>query len=442
MTLFARVRPRPVGRSTWWLRPIAWLAPALTLGAIGACASRAPAAAAVAVPERADRPSPAAALDVSADAWRLHREAIVVDTHVDTTQRLLFDAAFDLGVRHADGHLDIPRMRDGGLDAAFFSIWVPASVPAPDAVRRALALVDRTRETVRTHARDLELATSAAGVREAVRRGKIAVLLGLEGGHMIDGDLGLLRTFAALGVRYLTLTHSAGTPWAGSSGDAAPRGLTPFGRDVVRELNRLGVMVDVSHVSDETFYDVIATTQAPVLASHSSARALVNHARNMTDDMLRAVAKNGGVVMVDFVVTFLDERYRQAFAAMPPAVASRVRDLAQRCGADEACSLVGANQMIHELMAAGALPPVSWTAIVDHLDHIVKTAGIDHVGIGSDFDGATTPLGMEDVTKLPRLTDALLRRGYAPEAIRKILGGNVLRVMADVDAIGRRSSER
>jgi membrane dipeptidase len=203
-------------------------------------------------------------------------------------------------------------------------------------------------------------------------------------------------------------------------------------------LNRLGVMVDVSHVSDDTFYDVIATTRAPVIASHSSARALAAHPRNMTDDMLRAVAKNNGVVMVNFVVTFLDETYRRTFTAPPADAAARIGALNQRCGSDEACALVGGDRLLRELMSTGILPPVSWTSIVDHLEHVVRVAGINHVGLGSDFDGATTPLGMDDVTRLPRITEELLRRGYSSEAVRKIVGGNILRVMGEVQAVGRR----
>lgn len=401
--------------------------------ALGACAAGAAPDVAVATADGV----------VSAEASRLHRAALVVDTHVDTTQRLLFDATFDVGVRHDEGHLDVPRMRAGGLDAAFFSIWVPTSLAAPDAVRRALTLIDRTREMVRRHADDLVLATSAADIRHAAAGGRIAIAMGVEGGHLLDNDLGLLRTYAGLGVRYLTLTHAENTSWAGSAtGTPAGQGLTSFGRDVVREMNRLGMMVDVSHVSDQTFADVLATSQAPVLASHSSSRALVNHPRNMTDDMLRAVAGNHGVVMINFVVTFLGEAYRQALAATPPEVAAAMRALNERCGEDEACSLIGSNRLTHAFMASGAMPPVSWTAIVDHIDHAVKVAGIDHVGLGSDFDGATTPLGMDDVTALPRITEGLLRRGYRPDAIRKILGGNILRVMADVEAVSRRMAGR
>src|SRR5215510_7975528 len=250
--------------------------------------------------------------DIPARAKKLHFSSIVVDTHDDTTQRFL-DGKFDIAERHADGSIDLPRMREGGLNAIFFSIWITGDVTGPTAVKRALQQIDAVRETVRTHPRDLVLATTAQDIREAAARGKIAALLGVEGGHMIDEDLGVLRNFAALGVRYLTLTHSLNTTWADSSGDTpAHNGLTAFGRDVVRELNRLGVMVDVSHVADKTFYDALEVTRAPVLASHSSVRAISNHPRNMTDDMLRALAKNGGVVMINYNAAFLSEEFRAA----------------------------------------------------------------------------------------------------------------------------------
>jgi membrane dipeptidase len=236
---------------------------------------------------------------VSPRAKQLHDRAIVVDSHDDTTQRLIFDKAFDIGKRNPNGNIDIPRMREGGLDALFFSIWVPSDVTGPTAVKRALDQIDAVREAVRTHPHDLMLATTAADVRKAAADHKIAALMGMEGGHMIDDDLRLLRVYAALGVRYMTLTHYKNNNWADSSTDkAAHNGLTTFGKDVVREMNRLGVMVDVSHVADKTFFDAIETTNAPMIASHSSSRAIANHVRNMTDDMMRALGRNGGVVMI------------------------------------------------------------------------------------------------------------------------------------------------
>src|SRR5947209_17373646 len=250
---------------------------------------------------------------VSEAARQLHNRAIVVDSHDDTPQRMLFEKNFDIGVRHANGSIDVPRMREGGLDALFFSIWVPSGVTGPTAVKRALDQIDAVREAVRRHPHDLMLATTAADVRKAAADHKIAALMGMKGGHMIDDDLRLLRVYAALGVRYMTLTHYKNNNWADSSTDkAAHDGLTAFGKDVVREMNRLGVMVDISHVADKTFFDAIETTKAPIIASHSSSRVIANHARNMTDDMMRALARNGGVVMISYHAAFISEEFRVA----------------------------------------------------------------------------------------------------------------------------------
>jgi membrane dipeptidase len=370
--------------------------------------------------------------DIPARARDLHTRAIVVDTHDDTTMRMMSEPSFDIGARNATGSIDIPRMREGALDALFFSIYMPGTVTGPPAVKRALQQIDKVREAVRLHPRDLVLATSAADIRRAAAERKIAALLGMEGGHMIDDDLGVLRQYAALGVRYLTLTHSRNTTWADSSGDTpAHNGLTPFGKDVVRELNRLGVMVDVSHVSDETFYDAIEVTTAPVIASHSSCRAISNSGRNMTDDMLRVLGRNGGVVMVNYNAGFLSEAFR---TAKPPAdVQSKLDAVATRCGDDEACVILGWGPIYHEAMRSGQLPSVTWTEIVDHIEHAVKIAGVDHVGLGSDFDGAIMPLGLEDASKLPKITGELKRRGYSDQDVTKILGGNLLRVMEQVE---------
>jgi membrane dipeptidase len=372
--------------------------------------------------------------DIAPRARQLHDRAIVVDTHDDTTQRLIFDKAFDIGARQASGSIDIPRMRDGGLDAIFFSIWTTGDVTGPLAVRRALQQIDAVREAVRTHPRELALATSVADIRRASRNRKIAALMGVEGGHMIDEDLGVLRSFAALGVRYLTLTHSLNTTWADSSGDTSlHNGLTAFGREVVHELNRLGVMVDVSHVSDKTFFDVLAITRAPVLASHSSLRAISNHPRNMTDDMLRALATNGGVVMINYNAPFLSEEYRVALES--PEWRAQVKAVNTACGRDQACAILERQRIDHEAMRAGRLPRVEWEKILEHIERAVTVAGIDHVGLGSDFDGAIMPLGMEDASKLPVITDALLKKGYSEDDVRKILGANLLSVMEQVERV-------
>ena len=375
---------------------------------------------------------------VSARARQVHDRAIVVDTHDDVTQRLMFEKTFDIAARNKTGSLDIPRMREGGLDALFFSIWVTGDVTGPAAVTRALDQIDAVRQAVRKHPDDLLLATTAADVRRAAAEKKIAALMGVEGGHMIAEDLAVLRTFAALGVRYMTLTHSLNTPWADSSGDRpAHDGLTAFGKDVVREMNRLGIMVDISHVADRTFFDAIEVSRAPVIASHSSARAIANAPRNMTDDMLRAVTRNGGVVMINYHSGFLSEAYRTAKPSS--ALQARLDEAEKRCGDNEACRILESQRINQEAMASGELPKVTWEAIVEHIDHVAKVAGVDHVGLGSDFDGATMPLGMEEASKLPKLTEALLKRGHSEADLQKILGGNILRVMEAVERIAKGS---
>ena len=375
---------------------------------------------------------------VAEHAKQLHARAIVIDGHDDTTQRLIFDKTFNLGARNANGNVDIPRMHEGGLDALFFSIWVPGDVTGPLAVKRALVQIDAVREAVRTHPNDLLLATTAADIRRAADQHKIAALMGMEGGHMIDDDLRLLRDYATLGVRYLTLTHFKNVDWADSSTDLpAHNGLTAFGKDVVRELNRLGMMVDVSHVSDKTFYDALAVTTAPVIASHSSTRVIAHHPRNMTDDMLRALAKNDGVVMINYHVGFLSEQFRVASEKRSGNLVAAMDALSKKCDGNEACTTMEGERLDHEAMARGELPTVTWDKIIEHIDHAVKIAGIDHVGLGSDFDGATMPIGMEDASKLPKITKALVEKGYSDQDIEKILGGNMLRVMEQVERVAQ-----
>ena len=380
-------------------------------------------------------PTLAASQSISDQAKKLQSSSIVIDTHDDTTQRLL-DPKFDLSVRHSDGNIDIPRMKEGGLSAIFFSIWISSKILGPDAVKQALDQIDAVRETVRKNPNDLMLATSAADIREAKKQHKIAVLMGVEGGHMMGNDLSVLRTFAALGVRYMTLTHMDNNEWADSSTDKpAHNGLTDFGKDVIREMNRLGIIVDISHVSDKTFADAIATSKAPVFASHSSCRALCVAPRNMTDDMIRDLAKNGGVIQINYHVGFLSQEFRDFEKAHPDAEKQINEEVKKRCGDNEACKLTTGDQVVRDFMQAGKLPKVDWTVIVDHIDHAVKIAGADHVGLGSDFDGAVMPLGMQDVTHIPQITDALLKKGYSESDIRKILGENTLRVLSQVEQV-------
>jgi membrane dipeptidase len=329
-------------------------------------------------------------------------------------------------------------MRDGGLTAIFFSIWIDGKILGPTAVKQALDQIDAVRETIRKHPNDFILATTADDIREAKKQHKIAALMGVEGGHMMGNDLAVLRTFAALGVRYMTLTHMENNEWADSS-TAKPEhdGLTDFGKDVVREMNRLGIMVDISHVADKTFYDALAVSKAPLIASHSSCRALCNAPRNMTDDMIRDLAKHGGVIQINYHVGFLSQEFRDYEKAHPDAEKEINDEVKKRCGTNEGCKLTAGDQIVREMMNAGKLPKVDWTLVIDHIDHAVKIAGADHVGLGSDFDGAVMPLGMEDVTHIPQITDALLKKGYSESDVRKILGENTLRVLTEVQRVSR-----
>jgi membrane dipeptidase len=369
-------------------------------------------------------------------ALKIHREAIVADTHADTPS-LILDEGFDIGPRSTRSHVDIPRLKEGGVTAEFFAVYVSKSFVAGNAsAHRALAMIDAVRhDIIERYPDDFLLATSVADIRRAKAQGKIAALMGIEGGHAIEDSLRLLRSFHALGVRYLTLTHSNTNNWADSSGDA-PRhnGLNDLGRQVVAEMNRIGMMVDISHVADKTFYDVIAVTKAPVIASHSSARALANHPRNLTDDMLRAVAKNGGVVMVNFYPTFLDQAVIDAEKNLDPQVKAQRAELEAKYAKDWA-KLSAELRKLHE---RHPLPRATLATLIRHIDHIAKTAGVDHVGLGSDFDGIdTVPVGMEDVSKLPHITYELLKLGYSEGDIRKILGENLLRVFGEAERVSR-----
>ena len=376
--------------------------------------------------------------DNSSDrAKNLHFSSIVVDTHDDTTQ-LLLDSKFDLGERQTSGSIDIPRMREGGLGAIFFSIWIPSKVTGPIAVEKASQQIDAVREQIRRHPNDLVLATTADQIRRAHKDKKIAALMGVEGGHMINSNLGVLRKYAGLGVRYMTLTHSGNDEWADSSTDkAVHNGLTGFGKDVVREMNRLGVMVDISHVSDKTFYDALSVSKAPLLASHSSCRAICDAPRNMTDQMMKDLAAKDGVVQINYHVGFLSQEFRDAEKADPKINDSIAKEVTKRCGGDtnEGCMLIEGDRITREYVAKGVLPRVDYTKIIEHIDHAVKVAGVDHVGLGSDFDGANMPYGMEDATMLPKITEALLKKGYSDGDVKKILGENTLRLMADVERV-------
>lgn len=373
--------------------------------------------------------------EISSRARQIHFSSLVFDTHTDTPQRLLFDH-FDLAKRDTEGCVDIPRLREGGVGAVFFALWVPVEITGEAATCRAYDLLDATLAQVRLHSDELALCASCAEVKAAQDARKIAILLGLEGGHAINSDLSVLQDFYARGVRYMTLTHNAATEWADSS-NAAPlhNGLTDFGREVIREMNRLGMMVDVSHVSDETFDNVLETSRAPVIASHSCCRALCDAPRNLDDGMIRRLAARGGVIQITFHNSFLSQEYAAAYKSLASESKARQQELAQKYGGNEARILMEGQRWSDTSIRAGKLPHVSWERIVDHIDHAARIAGPDHVGIGSDFDGAFMPQGMEDASHLSGVTEGLVRRGYADADIRKILGENTLRVMAETERI-------
>ena len=380
---------------------------------------------------------PTAADAVAERAHNLHFSSIVLDTHDDTTQRF-FSKDFSLGKRNPDGHVDIPRMREGGMNGIFFSIWIDGRIMGPPAVQKALDQMDAVHENVHTFSKDMVFCRTADEVRRAHAQGKIAALMGVEGGHMIGNDIRMVRVFADLGVRYMTLTHFYNDEWADSSTDKpAHNGLTDFGKDIVREMNRQGIMVDISHVSDKTFYDALAISKAPLIASHSSCRALCNHPRDMSDDMIRALAAKGGVIQINYEKSFIDEAYRQAYDKETGGVVNHLSELTKKCNNDEGCISHELANLQKTLTAEGKLPHVSWERVIDHIDHAVKLVGADHVGLGSDFDGADMPEGLEDCSKLPKITEALLRKGYSESDIRKILGENTLRVMEQSERVSR-----
>ena len=373
--------------------------------------------------------------EIAARAKKLHFSSIVLDTHDDTTQRF-FSKDFDLGKRNPDGHVDIPRMREGGMNAIFFSIWIDGRITGPPAVEKALDQIDAVHENVLKYSKDLVFCRTAEEVRRAHAHGKIAALIGVEGGHMIGNDIRVLRMFGDLGVRYMTLTHFYNDEWADSSTDKpAHNGLTDFGKDVVREMNRQGIMVDISHVSDKTFFDALEVSKAPLIASHSSCRALCNHPRDMADDMIKALAAKGGVIQINYERSFIDQAYKDAYDKASGGVVAATEKITQECSGDGDCTSRKLRDLQTQMEASRALPRVSWERIVEHIDHVVKLVGPDYVGLGSDFDGATMPDGLEDCSKLPKITEALMRKGYKDEDIRKILGGNLLRVMEQTEKV-------
>jgi membrane dipeptidase len=382
---------------------------------------------------------------VSAKARAIHDSAIVIDTHADTPQRFV-DENFDIGSTDPSdvGHISLDKARAGNLGAEFFSIWVDPATNQGHFAKRTFDLIDSVYEQAAHHPDRMMMAFSVADIERAHKEKKLAALMGIEGGHSIENDIRLLRDYYRLGVRYMTLSWSNTNEWADSSGDIDDpnvqhhNGLTDFGKQVVLEMNRLGMMVDISHVADKTFWDAIEVSKAPVIASHSSSRALCSAPRNMTDDMLRAVAKNGGVVDVNFFSGFDDQAYWDASQAQSKEKQATIHDALEKMKAEgKTPTYLDEDRLEREFTAKIPRPP--FKVLIDNIDHIAKVAGIDHVGLGSDFDGVSgaTPEGMNSAADLPKITQGLLDRGYSAEDIRKILGGNVLRVFRAVEGVSR-----
>jgi membrane dipeptidase len=379
-------------------------------------------------------------------AAAVHHSALVIDTHADTPQRFL-DEHFDLSDPLNGGNLNLDSIHKGNLGAEFFSVWVEPSQFKGQYAHRTLELIDSVRQQVAKHPNEIEFVATPAGIEWAHRSHKFAALMGIEGGHSIEDSIPLLRQYYALGVRYMTLTWSNSNNWADSSGDindtTVPHtkdGLTDFGVDVVHEMNRLGMMVDISHVADSTFYRAVAVSRAPVIASHSGARALCNAPRNMTDDMLRAVAKSGGpnskggVVQVNFFSGFVSQAYWDALKAAQPEADKAVAELQAKYKAEgKETPFQEIDKLNRRIYDRIPRPPLSM--LIDHIDHIAKVAGVDHIGLGSDFDGVygQLPEGMDSAADLPKITEALMARGYTDDDCRKILGGNLLRVFREVE---------
>lgn len=368
------------------------------------------------------------------DPLDIHRRAIVIDMHADTAQRLV-DERVDLAALLPDGHFDSVRAREGGLDAQFFSIWVEPELfgsGGSSAIRRADDQITAVRALAERHPEIWQLATTGGDIRRIAAEGKLAALMGLEGGYAIDERVENVERYYKLGVRYMSPAWSVSTSWAGSSGDdvGRTRGLNDFGRSVIREMNRLGMMVDVSHVSDLTFWDIVNTSTRPVVATHSGCRAIAAVPRNLTDEMIQAIAKSGGVVNVIFYPEHLEPGWSEKKTKVDLEIAGLVQRASDAEKGDAAHKKLARDGVRREEYAR-RLPPVGVSRLVDHIDHIVKLVGVDYVGIGTDFDGVQATLSdLMDVSQLPNLTRELLRRGYSESDVDKILGGNMLRMMA------------
>ena len=357
------------------------------------------------------------------------------DLHIDTPSRMVSEG---LNLADSDWHtcVDIPKMREGGLHAGFFAVFAPArNITPTEAVKQGLKIIDVIVEEVRRHPADLFLATRSSDATRAQREKKIGIFLGVEGGHMIDSSLEVLRQFYRLGARYMGLTHSGNTPWVGAAEYTdGPKGLTDFGRDVVREMNRLGMMIDMSHASGQAFYDAIETSKAPILNTHAACRKVADHPRNLTDDMLKALAKNGGVLGVAYYAAMLDDGYRARLPELAAINRKRAEVSKQFQGDRRRRGEELWKLNLEEVKTIGQ-PTID--KLVDHIEHAASVAGIDHVGLGSDFDsiGLKIPAGLEDIGKTPNLIAALRRRGFKPADVAKIMGGNALRVMQQAEAL-------
>lgn len=376
-----------------------------------------------------------------AEVQKVHKSAILIDTHNDVTSATV--DGLDIGKRRAEGHTDLPRLKEGGVGATFFAVYVGANyVEGNHSANRALQMIDTVRhDIVEKYPNDFELVTTADGIAAAHKKGKFAALMGIEGGHAIEDSLRLLRDFYALGIRYMTLTHSNSNSWADSSGDVQKpnNGLSPFGKEVVAEMNRLGMMVDISHVADKTFYDALEVSKAPIFASHSSCRAISPIPRNMTDEMIKALAKKGGVIQINFGCEFLNPESAKSSPMMMMQSDPALREKMQKAQEEMKGLPPAERRAAMRKLFASAAPRVraKLSDVVDHIDHVVKLTGsVDYVGIGSDYDGVgCVPEGLDDVSKYPALTRALLEKGYSAEDIRKIYGGNVMRVMKEVEKV-------
>ena len=376
------------------------------------------------------------------DARAIHNSALIIDTHADTPGRFV-DENFDLTQDAGTGYLDFNKIKAGNLGAEFFSIWVEPKANKAKEIKRALDMIDSVYEQARLHPDKMMMAFSTQDILAAHRQRKLAALLGVEGGHAIQGDMRVLRDYYRLGVRYMTLTWWNTNELGDASGDLDDKtvqhhnGITDFGRRVVREMNRMGMMVDISHVADSTFYQALATSRAPVIASHSSSRALTNVPRNMTDDMLVALARNGGVAQVNFYCGFISQKYvdrRKELQTQHDPDYERVQALFYKPQTAEVRKQMDAAQAA----LAPKLPRPPLSDLIDHIDHMVKVAGIDHVGLGSDFDGIDcSPQGLDSAADLPKITQALYERGYTAADLDKILGGNLMRVFSEVEKLSK-----